>query len=825
MFSISLRKCKKGVFFSTDAVIALTLIFLVLLVFYPIVSVRQPSSEIHYDVLKMLSSIDAPGGEKSALEYIGELYIDGDISEARSYIAGLLGGLNLGNENFGIWVVGGGGAETNIYSTENIDYADAERVEVAREMVFGLREGENATGYSALAALSGGARQDYFYFGGYVGDGNITKRVYYEEGTISYAEIEIAINNDFDLFVNGIPAGSYSKSVDEFTPVTYSISTADFHTGENWVEFKGDDLYIAGGFIKIVYGDGVKYEQADRYYFPGIEGIVNLYDGFYVPGDLQSMEVSLHLESERVSPFLSVGNVTVLERNTTGEETITISDGELRLAGLDYNGLSRKTFPIRMGLRNVSFEGETRDVDVFSVTDLSGSMKCSETGMFCYFSRYTCENICGGNWLEPINNAKEANEIFIDIILNYTGNRVGLVGYSNNAPNSNYHVLSNNDVSLKAEVNSWSADGSTCICCGVNRAVNALVSDSSSEKFRSLVVMSDGQANVRCGEQGTGSATQDAIKAACDAYSNYGIVVYTIGFGDDVDHVTLTAMAECTNGSYTYTSVEGLEEEYRRIADEIVTLYVEQEVEVTGAVDMKLFPDSYIEFDYAKDAIPYGLILVLEKGFDDASSGSFDVPADVQQVLEAQVTSYSGPRWTNTLKLNGGDVYRLSDYGSVYTLLGDPFMVQMPASSVLTGGNTVELTTGNLPGDYLEGSVSDKIIYKLLTGASAFSELSLRAEGCIWTIQFEDDSFLIVRIPSSYTGDDVCVYNESLQQVEDGEDAYQLAVLELLKALDLGDAEGKVDMRFNAQQLDVSVSNITGIPIPLEMEVQARVWY
>ncbi len=115
-----------------------------------------------------------------------------------------------------------------------------------------------------------------------------------------------------------------------------------------------------------------------------------------------------------------------------------------------------------------------------------------------------------------------------DVILNNSDNRAGLVGYSDSAAESDYHELSNDGVSLKSKVDDWEADGGTCICCGINRAVDELVFDSSSEIFRSIIVMSDGQANIQCPQQGTGSASQDAIEAACDAYNDHGIFVYSI---------------------------------------------------------------------------------------------------------------------------------------------------------------------------------------------------------------------------------------------------------------------------------------------------------
>ena len=751
--SNSLWNCKRGWFFSIDALIALSLIVLILVVFYPFVDVQQKQTEVHYDLLKTLSVLDAGNG-KSVLEEMGEIYLSGGEAEATNYITPKLQGLDFGNENVGIWI----NDDLIWVSSGSIDIVDASRIESARQMVFGLREGENAVGYSALATLGGGARQDYFYFGGYVGDGDITQRVYYDAGTITYAEIEAVISDDFDLYINNILIGNYLESADEFTPSTYVIGNPDnyFNPGENIVEFKGEDLHIAGGFIKIVYDNGVQYEQQERYYFPGIDGIVNLYDGFYVPGDLTGMTINLHLDSEDIDPFLRIGGVTVFQDYASGGSPINLNNAQLD-ALLDYVALSRTTVPIRIGLEE-NIEGEAREIDVFSVAELSGSVN---------------QNVPS------------------------VGKKV-------------VHFMQENGY----------------------KAVDKLLVQSSEDRYRSIVLMSDGNTNKVCSEQGTGSAEGDAIQAACDAYAQ-GIEVHVIGFGPTttVDEVTLQAIATCGHGAYIYSDANLLAEAYTRIANLISVYYSKQEVGVTGNVEMELFKDSYIEFDYVKEDTPYGLVLTLEDDFDDSNSGSFNVPSSATAVLESKVTSYSGWKWTNVVKLNDANVYDLSTYGTDYILLGDPFIIDMPADSVNIGAdNLVSLTTGVEPGPGFSGSVSNKVIYKLLTDASAFSsDIKLNAEGCIWSIEFEGGTTLDVAIPSSYAGEDTCFYNSLCYNQEcsltNEQDAYQDAVFRLLDSLDLGGVDGRVDTKFDEQQLVVDVDEVTGIPFTLNMEVEARTWY
>lgn len=867
--SLTLYRERRGIFFSTDALIAVIIILGVLLISFPVLDKFRSKSEIHTDILNTLSVLKVGdissayagnGTEKSVLEQIGEYYIS-DPNKARLLAEEVLSDLET-NENVGLWF-----GSTLVYSNNKTSYDEAEEVYISRRIISGLvipNESEgSATGFSARAFLSSSLRNDYYYFGGYVGDGNISSLVNYD-GDIRSAEMELVAGDDFDLYVNGIFEGNYAGSPSEFEPANYNFSITNFVSGDNIIEFRGDQLNIAGGFIKIVYEGDVQFAQAEeRYYFPGVEGLVNIYDGFYVPNNLSSMEVSLHLDSTNASVFLNLGNETLFNGSTNGEEFFVI-DNAIISSRLDYADLEGETLPLRLGLENVSYEGIIRDIDVFSVTDLSGSMSdCAQYSQpltchhECLFSSsQTCvvadENSCVGNVCEGncffgvtwdhyldcdstgIVLAQEANEVFIDIILNSSNsNRVGLVGYKGQASASDYHSLSFDDVSLKAKVNSWNAGGSTCICCGINFAVSDLLSDSNEDKHRSVVVMSDGQANVECPEQGvTGDlngngnaddAGDDAIQAACDAFSNDGIVVNSVGFGTGADEATLQAIASCGNGFYYYSDVDELAEIYQQIADNIIAEYAEQTISVLGNLHTRLYPDSYIDFIYTKPEPVFGLVVAIEKLFNNTYSGSFDVPQGTK-IVEASVASYSGSRWTDRVEVNGLEIYNLANYGSEYISLGDPFIVRLENQYVNNGSNSVDVLTAIGPGNQSEGSNFNKIIYKLVKNVSAFSPIVASAEGCDWTIELESGGEINVSVPETYSGVDQCFYNSvTLGLVANENDALQIAVLNLLKELDL-DLDGKIDVEFNEQDLQISVNEITGIPFTWATEVQARRW-
>lgn len=834
---------KRGVFFSADALIALLVILVALLLVYPFVSRVEPESQIQGDVLNSLSTLKISEIEnsyveslissgalnetnKSVLEQIGEFYVT-DVNLARNLAASVLENVET-SENIGIWY-----GSTLIYSNNRTSYENSKEIDVERKIISGLQSGDGVTGFSARAFLTSSLRNKFAYFGGYVGDGNISARIQYN-GTIQGGEIELVASDSFQLYVNGILQGTFSGSVDDFTPVRYNISISNFNSGDNVLDFRGNNLHIAGGFVKISYEESVNFgTNSTKVYLPGINGFVNLYDGVYVPEEFQSMEIFLHMNSSQAEVFVNLENKTLFNRTTTDEENIIISNSDIS-SKVNFTQATGKNLPFRLGIANASYGGITQDIDVFSVTDLSGSMcgSCNGGSFFCCLFGGGCSNneprcnSCGGTCANPaINNARTANNLFIDSILNNSGNRCGLAGYADSAPNSDFHNLSSSSSSLKSEVSSWRAVGGTCICCGINKAVGVLA-NSNVDSFESIVVMSDGAANVKCAQQGTATASQDAIQAACDAYEDYGITVHAIGFGSSgVDEATLQAIASCGNGFYYFSDVNELSEIYQQVAESIIAEYTEQTVELLGGVETKIYSDSYISISQNSSSNPFGLIVSVEKEFDDAYSGEFFVPAD-SQVIDARVTSYSGPRWTDSVAINGQNFYNLSKYGSNYISLGDPFNFVIPNEMIVNGTNNVRVTTGLSPTNSSSGSENNKIIYTLLKNASSFTGLKTVARGCNWQIQFEDDSVIGVPIPSDYDGVDVCIFNQTDSELDlpsTGNDAAQSAVFELLDQLDIDD-DGKIDVTFTEQDLQISLDEVVGIPFTWSTEVQVRRW-
>ncbi len=460
---------KKGIFFSIDALIALLIIFIVILIAIPNLKQNRVESKIDEDILVSLSSISAEEFDNS---YVQSLISEGIITEPNKSLLEQIGNFYVTNltiasriadeflstietkDNVGIWL------ENNLVSSKNSSAIEnAKQIEASRQIISGVMLGQNISGYSARAFLSSNVRNSYSYFGGYAGDGNITLTSDYN-GTITDAELELASNKDFQLYINGLYAGNYTKSPSVTNPSNYDLfqHIDKFESGTNNLEFIAKDLYIAGGFLKIKYESEPTISQK-RQYFQGVQGLINLYDGLFIPGTPTSIDISLDLESN-FTTFLNIGNVSVYNGTTNGRQTVTIPNS--LLSGLlNYNQLANRTTPIRLGLRNVSLIYTNQKLDVISVVDLSGSM----------------EDNCPGGSANPgetpckINDAKNATDALINAVLNISGNKVSLVGFEDYAKKSDFHNLSNNSQTLKNIANNvWNADGSTCICCGILKA-------------------------------------------------------------------------------------------------------------------------------------------------------------------------------------------------------------------------------------------------------------------------------------------------------------------------------------------------------------------
>ncbi len=497
---------KRGIFFSTDALVALFIILILLLIVYPQFRASEHETSISSDILKTLSSLKIKEVQSSTVQsWIAQGVVDpekavidqiGILAITNPSLAKNLTGIVLQKletpENIGIWY-----DNSLIFSLNSTSFAAAKNVNTERYIVSGIG-GLNgtgmSTGFSARGFLASGLRTQYYYLGGYVGDGNLTLRAEYY-GNVSSAEMELAINNNFTLYINGVASGAYAASPSEFVPAAYNLDLhkQNFISGANLIEFKGDNLHIAGGFVRINYISDVNYSQQKRYYFPGVQGILNVYDGFSTPSVINEMNIFLHYNSP-YEAFLNIGNITVWNGSSAGDATASIQNSQLSTL-LNYPSLSNKTIPLRFGSKNASiFINATGNADVILITDTSGSMDWRLNSGAIGTARNCGDPMLTDPTTKRISLAKCIDQDFVLAILNGTNNKVGLVSFANSA---NSYVNLTTDISLlNNTINAYAPSGSTCVSCAINRAY-LLLKDTDPTRKKFIITMTDGVTNVR----------------------------------------------------------------------------------------------------------------------------------------------------------------------------------------------------------------------------------------------------------------------------------------------------------------------------------------
>ncbi len=546
------------------------------------------------------------------------------------------------------------------------DYSVSTKIETGYEIG---RPSDGYTSRAFLSSITSRTTNSYIYFGGYVGDGNITRNISLSFNEIQEVYMEMDVGDDFNLYINDNFAGDYLKGSGGGGNMTADKWYLDpsyhqyFQQGDNTLTFNftGERAYIGGGYLKITYETSELASDGeigtDRYFFPGIHGFINLYSSFYVPGNLTDMSVHLHYRNNYTT-YLTIGDADVFESNETGEREVDITNETLS-GLLNYGNLSGKTIPIRLGTDALTsvVTGEG-NADVILVTDLSGSMNwrldSGSTGV---------ERDCDDPDLydpstKRISLAKCLAKDFVRTILNTSGNRVGLVGYSG-LPNymctsdshtiRNYHDLSTDENSLKGQIEEeYTPSGATGICGAIRKSKTILENQGDLSKQKFIVLMTDGLANVQCDPNNeddtvgcinyrcpyewyckcygrydcleyecddwvSEQASNDAIQDSCNTHDDINATIHSIGFGPVADcptgNQTLQEIASCGDGSY-YASDNAteLQEIYQGIAEEIVEItYQTQTINITGEVttDNQLYQDSYIDFNYTPLLIPY----------------------------------------------------------------------------------------------------------------------------------------------------------------------------------------------------------------------------
>jgi len=385
-----------------------------------------------------------------------------------------------------------------VNSSGNPDRVTEERASTkthSTRLLVGYGRGLPTRGLVARASLSNIREKTtsrFAYFGGFVGQGNISREMFLPDNiTIQKIYVEMNVGDGFDLYINNNLCQNFPAPVavnmsanikQDISACSGLLNPGEVNTFQ--INFTGGNIsrqYVGGGFIEVEYNTSEMDTSPEtgtmRFYFPKINGLINYYSSFYVPGWVDQMLLNVSFRNN-FTTFMYIGDKLIFRVNgSNSTQTITNTSTQL-LSLLSSSAVSEKTVPIRIGTGGISYN-VTRGVgnaDVILITDLSGSMRWrigysdSTTGV----QRNCDDPQLYDDDTRRISLAKCLDKDFVDIILNTTGNKVGLVGFTTSA--NTYHDLSDNKTSLINHINSYSdwPSGGTCVCCAINRAYDLL---------------------------------------------------------------------------------------------------------------------------------------------------------------------------------------------------------------------------------------------------------------------------------------------------------------------------------------------------------------
>lgn len=383
-------------------------------------------------------------------------------------------------------------------------------------------------------------------------------------------------------------------------------------------------------------------------------------------------------------------------------------------------------------------------------------------------------------------------------------------------------------------VKDWTGDGSSDNCDVTSCGHRACCPNSATGQFNVMCPNIPGLGGSSDGDE---RAFEQVINTSCYLHNKYNISIYSVAFGTAVSlngTKTLNLSAACDNASHFYaaTDVSEIADIYQDIASSATGGFFTKESQALvfsggNFSASNLYGDSYISYTYTpvtEPPEPNEISVEMQTAQFNDCSATVDLPTGIK-VVDAKVTSYSGKHWTRTLIINSNVVYNLTDYNSNYITLGDPYIIQAP--NVTSGANQFYIDTGDDPDNSTGCSKNNTLIYTALVPSStARSGVVEHAEGCNWTIQFEDNTNNTRTIPAGYTGNKKCSYTATNHSESDYDttDAYDIAVYNLLKELDF-DGNGKIFVDLDASYIEIVITTVSSVPYLWGPAiVKANVW-
>lgn len=761
---------------------------------------------------------------------------------------------------------------------------------VHSRMITGIGDESPITGFTSSAYLTrirDKLTSEFVYFGGFTGQGNITKSITlpddYNSTRMQEIILKIETPMEFELAVNSdVCRASLNGAAGVVSTWDLTDCAPYFTAGVNTLKFTSNSLlnnsYISGGYLKTTFKTDKLLGQGEsgikRYNLPEIEGYINLYDGFAVQGIINEIDVNINLDSQ-YDIFMNLGGEDLFNSpGTPGVRNLAFTYSNLTLPPTEL--------PLRMGLSNTSEVGAISGspADTILLTDVSGSMdacgayteqdycqyqyrwwffwfttNCPYTGS-CNADECGTGSSTRNHEVIPVTSctdtqldmAKEASNDFVDNILNEsTAHKIGLADFATSA--NSYLDLTNEDAVLKSEINSYNADGWTCVCCALNRA--RLMLDKS-ENLPFVVLLGDGEPNTYCGGenvttgQGQESNPDHSSQSVVESYESaqklcdMGVELFTVGFGETMTDFGQEVMQNLSCNSSMYydaTNTSDITQVYENITSEILLAanYSGQKIELVGDFNTtRILSDSYIDINYTpfESIDTQGRIEISfeEQIFNDGNhcSGEVFIPSNLL-ISDAKVASYSGDLWTKSVTISNSaeddlTLYNLTNFGIDYRQFGDPFEIQIPVATLQTGEmNTINLEVGESPTNSTECNEENTFIYSaLLESSTARTQVTDTTQGCNWSVESRDGSVNEVIVPQDYTGNKTCTYTTSEGISYDSQDSYDVAMVQLLAQLD-PDSENSILVNLDEADLEITLTTLEGVPYlwgPTRAEVE-----
>ena len=299
-------KMKKAIFFTIDALLASGIVIIAVILVSNFYSVKQQRVNVDYaskDLVRVFSTLSVgqvdnnyvkalisnntiTNTNNTILEQIGDFWAADNINFAKDFAKNLTEDIFPVGYGFSVLVNG-----EEIYS-RNLPLKRS--LVSSRKMISGIAKAKPTQGFTARVLLNGIKSKKtnaYAYFGGYEGDGNLTKKLILPKNIVSFnsSYLEVDAGGNFNLYINGVLSGSYTKGSGgggNMLPDKWNISNAylsNFKSGENIINisFISGNSYIAGGFLRLTYTtssyNDTQISGYDKYLVPGIDGIINLY--------------------------------------------------------------------------------------------------------------------------------------------------------------------------------------------------------------------------------------------------------------------------------------------------------------------------------------------------------------------------------------------------------------------------------------------------------------------------------------------------------------------------------------------------------------------